>query len=1025
MFERFRSLAPWTVALLCALAASAHAAYPVMNRHAEFSGASYISVPNTAALNATLAQNGALTIDAWIRPASYANFPTIVGNTWNVGYWLGLNTAGSLRFYPGSGTVTDGNAAVPLGVWTHVAVTFSDKDNEVRFYINGALDRIVSNITVSLGTSNADLRIGADRQGASASYFFDGGIDEVRIWGTAITMTTALGSLHRIPQAWRGGLYGQSLLAAWRLNGDAVDSTGGNTGSTVGTVNWLAGPASAHYGRIAAVMPNTGNTGLDYFSIPTHAANAFAGSYSLELWAYLSTGGAATAFQTFVCKGSATFNSFSYWLGVNKQNGRLRFAPNGVWSNAVESTDPLPTGQWVHVAATWSYGGNSGTARVYINGVPRGSQVFNGAAPFNQSPLLVGAADMQSLPAAAYALAGRVDELRLWNLARTDAEIANTHRLEYESPVTGLTGVYHFDGDILDASLSANHGSNTNLMSSGLYYLDASALPAVAAVQMLSPNGGESWPIGAGRSITWSAVGVSTVQIELSRDGGVTWPELLASAVPASSGTFGWTVTGPESPSVRVRVRTSVLPQVADTCDANIAIVMPPPVLSVAPASFSFAAVQNGATPAAQLLQVTNTGSGTLTWNASWSSPWLGMTPASGTGSGTSSVSVLSTVLPPGIYLDTLLFTGNASNMPLRVPVSYTVTSVPILAAEPAALEFAAQTGIAPQSQTVRLRNLGSGGLAWTAVPTVPWLSITPASGGDGDSIEVSVNVTGFAPGTYNGSLSLGGNATNVPFVIPVQLVVSTAALHPVSGLVTSNGTPLAHVEIRITGDSVLTITTGADGRFSVSGLREGAYTVTAVSAMYAFAPVSHGIAALTGPRTDLNFSATPTSGSVLLRYRAGWNLISLPVDPADRRIATLLPDAVSGRAFRYAPDTGYVEVTSLAFGVGYWIKFTRSDSVRIDGQLRGDLRLRLRGAGGGWNLTGSASGPVTIGDIRQFPADALIIVYQYDPGIGYRLPPDNLFEPGRGYYMKVSSDADLSLTAPALRPPPDDALPR
>jgi hypothetical protein len=827
MFERIPSRASWILVLLCALAASAHAAYPAMNRHAAFAGTSYISVPNAAALNATLAQNGALTIDAWIRPTSYAGFPTIVGNTWNTGYWLGLNTNGALRFYPGSGTVTDGSAAVPLGVWSHVAVSFSDKDNEVRFYINGALDRVVSNVTVSLGTSSADLRIGADRQGASADYFFNGGIDEVRIWRTALNMATAVGSLYRIPQAWQGGVYGQSLLAAWRLNGNAVDSTGGFSGSVVGTVNWLAGPTT-HYDRIAAVLPNTGNTNLDFFSIPAHPANEFTGSYTIELWTYLSSGGAATTFQTLVCKGLTTYNSLSYWFGVNKQNGRLRFAPNGVWANAVESSDPLPVGEWVHVAATWTYGGNSGTARVYINGVLRGSQSFNGPSPYIQSPLLVGSGDMMSLPGVAYALSGRVDELRLWNLARTGAEIAASYGLEFEGPAPGLTGVYHFDGDILDASVSANHGNNTNMMSQGLYFIDAGTLP--------------------------------------------------------------------------------------------------PPVLSVTPALLTFAATFNGAQPPSQVLRISSTGPGTLTW---------------------------------------------------------------------------------------------------TATPTMPWVSVTPASGGAGDSIVVSVDASGFAPGTYVGGVSLGGNASNVPVVVPVQLVVSTIALHPVAGIVTSNGTPLPNVEIRITGDSVLTLVTGTDGRFSVPGLRAGAYTVTAVSDLYAFAPVSHAIAALTGPRPDLNFSATPKTGSAMLRYRTGWNLISLPVDPADGRIATLLPDAVSGRAYRYAPDTGHVEVTSLVFGVGYWIKFGRTDSVRIDGQLRGDLRLRLRGAGGGWNLVGSGSGPVFVSDIRQFPSDALIIVYQYDAGIGYRLPPDNRLEPGRGYYMKVRTDADLSLTAPALRPPPDDDLPR
>ena len=136
---------------------AAFAAYPTLNRHAFFNGASYISVPNTASLNGTLAQSGVISIDAWIYPTGFAGYPTIVGNTWNTAYWFGLTTAGTLRFYPGSGMAYESASAVPLNTWTHVAVTFSDAKNEIIFYVNGSLDRAVSNVTQALGTSNTCL----------------------------------------------------------------------------------------------------------------------------------------------------------------------------------------------------------------------------------------------------------------------------------------------------------------------------------------------------------------------------------------------------------------------------------------------------------------------------------------------------------------------------------------------------------------------------------------------------------------------------------------------------------------------------------------------------------------------------------------------------------------------------------------------------------------------------------------------------------------------------------------------------
>ena len=48
----------------------------------------------------------------------------------------------------------------------------------------------------------------------------------------------------------------------------------------------------------------------------------------------------------------------------------------------------------------------------------------------------------------------------------------------------------------------------------------------------------------------------------------------------------------------------------------------------------------------------------------------------------------------------------------------------------------------------------------------------------------------------------------------------------------------------------------------------------------------------------------------------AGWNMISMPCDPADATLATLFPDALS--LFEYA--RGCELATSLTTGTGYWI---------------------------------------------------------------------------------------------------------
>jgi hypothetical protein len=72
------------------------------------------------------------------------------------------------------------------------------------------------------------------------------------------------------------------------------------------------------------------------------------------------------------------------------------------------------------------------------------------------------------------------------------------------------------------------------------------ASTAAGALTVTSPNGGESWPLGAMRPITWTADGISgsdtptTVSILLVRNGSKVG--LIAENVPLAAGSFPWTV---------------------------------------------------------------------------------------------------------------------------------------------------------------------------------------------------------------------------------------------------------------------------------------------------------------------------------------------------------------------------------------------------------------------------------------------------------------------------------------------------
>src|SRR5205807_1619479 len=75
-------------------------------------------------------------------------------------------------------------------------------------------------------------------------------------------------------------------------------------------------------------------------------------------------------------------------------------------------------------------------------------------------------------------------------------------------------------------------------------------------VSLTAPNGGEALQPGQAFAITWSAtdnVGVASVDLAYSTDGGATYPNAIATAIP-NSGSYAWTVTGPATSTARVRV---------------------------------------------------------------------------------------------------------------------------------------------------------------------------------------------------------------------------------------------------------------------------------------------------------------------------------------------------------------------------------------------------------------------------------------------------------------------------------------
>ncbi len=100
-------------------------------------------------------------------------------------------------------------------------------------------------------------------------------------------------------------------------------------------------------------------------------------------------------------------------------------------------------------------------------------------------------------------------------------------------------------------------------------------------ITVISPNGGEEWPINTQHTISWDALGIDgNVRIELSRNNGGSWTSIGES--PAASGNLSWLVNGTPSDECLIRVWT-LDNTISDTSDAVFSITPEPRVTITAP----------------------------------------------------------------------------------------------------------------------------------------------------------------------------------------------------------------------------------------------------------------------------------------------------------------------------------------------------------------------------------------------------------------------------------------------------------
>lgn len=131
--------------------------------------------------------NSAFTVSSWIKRENSAMNATILSKrdaAFTEGYDLKINNSNLIEMaWNGGADKITSNTVVPDSEWHHIAVIFNG--GTAKLYIDGVLDKTTTGLSNPSNTNQSFIIAAAGKTGTTD--FFEGNIDEVRIWNVALT----------------------------------------------------------------------------------------------------------------------------------------------------------------------------------------------------------------------------------------------------------------------------------------------------------------------------------------------------------------------------------------------------------------------------------------------------------------------------------------------------------------------------------------------------------------------------------------------------------------------------------------------------------------------------------------------------------------------------------------------------------------------------------------------------------------------------------------------------------------------